>query len=483
MISAVLIFTSRGELLVSKVYRSSLKKTIADIFRIQVINNLDVRSPILTLGSTTFHHIRSGDPDNLWIVTVSRNNVNSAAIWEFLYKFKSMLHIYGLNKEDTLKEEFMTCYEILDIMLAIGGIPQETELGFVINSMSSKPPGGSNALRGLDINDKNNNGSNSHSNLPNIENVTGFPKFLRKNSSNPSHPSSNSLDFATWKPNSIISKNKNEVILNVNESIYLLVSKDGSILKAFVDGTIDFTTNITGSPVCQVGLNDSLNIDHNGYENWAKSDISNQRAIPKAAAGSVMLEDCKFHQCVSLEMFDKDRVIRFTPPEGKMELMKYHVRDNLNLPFKISPIVTNTSNGNALDYRVTIKSLFPSKLSAKDVLLTIPVPPGTVDCKINVSNGSCKFDPETSAMIWKFNKYNGLTENKLSAVTVSTSDTTQLTLQQWPRPPMSLNFELVMFSNSGLVVRYFTISKGSQKYQAVKWIKYISRSGAYEVRY
>lgn len=166
-----------------------------------------------------------------------------------------------------------------------------------------------------------------------------------------------------------------------------------------------------------------------------------------------------------------------------MELMKYHVRDNINLPFKVTPIVTHSTRDNEIDYRITLKSLFPGKLSAKDVVLHIPVPPSTVDCKISVSNGHCKFVPEENAMIWRFNKYNGLTENTLSAVTVSTSDTTQLNLQQWTRPPISLEFEVMMFSNSGLVVRYFTISGKDSKHRAVKWIKYISKAGSYEVRY
>lgn len=482
MISAVLIFSSRGELIVAKILKSSLKRSIADIFRIQVINNLDVRSPILTLGSTTFHHIRSSGSDSLWLVAVSRSNANSGAIWEFLYKLNVIMDVYGLTKEEALKEEFMVCYEILDTVLGEGGIPMDTELSSVTGRMSTKP---TKQINGgpldrpdlLTISSLNLSSSNDSSS------ALTMPKFLtRSNRSMSQDLGSNYPSNFPWRPHGIKYK-KNEVLLNVNEKISILVSRDGSILKSHVDGTIDLTTHLSGMPICQFGLNDSLSVDFGDEPPFGSEEFANKKSIPKAAAGRVLLEDCKFHQCVSLDKFNRDRVIKFVPPDGAMELMKYCVRRNLNLPFKVTPNVTNFGRGNTLDYRITLKSLFPSKLSAKDVSLRIPVPPGTLDCEISVSNGKCKFVPEESAMIWKFSKYTGLTENTLSAATVPTSDTTQLTIQHWPRPPMALDFSIMMFSNSGLVVRYFKVSDKEESYRTVKWIKYISNSGSYEIRY
>lgn len=482
MISAILIFSSRGELIVAKTLKSSLKKSISDIFRVQVINNLDVRSPILTLGSTTFHHIRSSGSDSLWIVAVSRSNANSGAIWEFLYKLNVIMDVYGLTKEEALKENFMTCYEILDTVLEEGGIPIDTELNSVISKMSVKPP---KQISGnlLDRPDLLTISSLNLQSAGDSASTLSMPKFLTRNNRSMSQDlGSNYPSSLSWRPRGIKYK-KNEVFLNANEKISILVSRDGSILKSYVDGTVDLTTHLSGMPVCQFGLNDSLSVEFGDDLSGEVEDFANKKAIPKAAAGRVMLEDCKFHQCVSLDKFNKDRVIKFVPPDGPMELMKYCVRDHLNLPFKVTPIVTSVGRGNTLDYRVTLKSLFPGKLSAKDVTLRIPVPPGTMDCKINVSNGKCKFVPEENVMLWKFAKYTGLTENTLSGVTVPSSDTTQLTLQQWPRPPMSLNFEILMFSNSGLVVRYFKVSDKDERYRTAKWIKYISKSGSYEIRY
>lgn len=45
------------------------RRSIADVFRIQVVSNTDVRSPIITLGSTSFFHVRI---NNLYVVAVTK---------------------------------------------------------------------------------------------------------------------------------------------------------------------------------------------------------------------------------------------------------------------------------------------------------------------------------------------------------------------------------------------------------------------------
>lgn len=44
-------------------------RSIADVFRIQVVSNNDVRSPIVTLGSTSFFHVRV---NNVYVVAVTK---------------------------------------------------------------------------------------------------------------------------------------------------------------------------------------------------------------------------------------------------------------------------------------------------------------------------------------------------------------------------------------------------------------------------
>lgn len=488
MIGAVLIFSNRGELIVSKLYKATLKRSVADVFRVQVINNQDVRSPILTLGSTTFHSIRSTSKDRLWLVTVSRNNCNSAAIWEFLYKLNDAMTIYGINSESTLMEDFMVCYELLSVMLMPGGIPMETDLTAIISMMSSKPKKSLQSINLYSNNNHNNNQYHENNKLKNINNIltsngsdtilkanlpsptTAIPNLLRRASS--ISPISTNKDFLT---------KKNEIILSVIEKINILVSKDGFILKSYVDGIIESDNKMHDHPICEIVLNDIESIRR--YNKYYKTkDKTFEMDNTMESNKEIVLQDYKFHQCVSFEKFDEQRIIQFVTPQGQTELMKYHINNNLKIPFKVTPVVSQTFTG-SMNYHITLKSLFPSKLSAKNLLLRIPVPPGTIDCKISVSNGNCNFVPEENAIIWKFNKYNGLIEDKLSALTVCSNDTTELSSQQWQRPPIALQFNILMFSNSGLKIRQFDIVEKNKNHRITKWVKYFSQSGSYEIRY
>ena len=46
-----------------------VRRSIADVFRIQVVSNSDVRTPIITLGSTSFFHVRI---NNLYVMAVTK---------------------------------------------------------------------------------------------------------------------------------------------------------------------------------------------------------------------------------------------------------------------------------------------------------------------------------------------------------------------------------------------------------------------------
>jgi AP-2 complex subunit mu-1 len=45
-----------------------------------------------------------------------------------------------------------------------------------------------------------------------------------------------------------------------------------------------------------------------------------------------------------------------------------------------------------------------------------------------------------------------------------------------------LNFSLLMFTSSGLLVRYLKVFEKSN-YSSVKWVRYMTRAGNYEIRY
>ena len=100
---------------------------------------------------------------------------------------------------------------------------------------------------------------------------------------------------------------KNEVFLDVIESVNLLAGASGNVLRSEIVGAIKMRVYLSGMPELRLGLNDKVLFESTG----------------RGKSKSVELEDVKFHQCVRLSRFDNDRTISFIPPDGEFELMSY----------------------------------------------------------------------------------------------------------------------------------------------------------------
>jgi hypothetical protein len=111
-ISAFFILSLKGEVLISRVFRPDVRRSVADVFRVHVIANADVRSPIVTLGSTSFFHVRH---QNLYLAAVTKSNVSAALVFEFCYKVIALGRSYfGRLDEESVKNNFALIYELLD---------------------------------------------------------------------------------------------------------------------------------------------------------------------------------------------------------------------------------------------------------------------------------------------------------------------------------------------------------------------------------
>ena len=279
----------------------------------------------------------------------------------------------------------------------------------------------------------------------------------------------------SWR-RSDIRYRKNEAFVDVIEDVNLLMSATGTVLRADVNGQIVMRAYLSGTPECKFGLNDRLLLDGDSLS--APSGNTAGTKATKAAAGSVTLEDCQFHQCVKLGKFDADRIISFVPPDGEFELMRYRATENVNLPFKIHAIV-NEVGKSKVEYSIAIKANYGSKLFATNVVVRVPTPLNAARITERVSQGKAKYEPEQNNIVWKIPRFSGQSEYVLSAEASLTSMTNQKT---WSRPPLSLSFSLLMFTSSGLLVRYLKVFEKSN-YGSVKWVRYMTRAGSYEIRY
>ena len=64
------------------------------------------------------------------------------------------------------------------------------------------------------------------------------------------------------------------------------------------------------------------------------------------------------------------------------EVMTYRVSQNINLPFKVTPVVQEYPEENKIEISVKLRSIFESSDVANSVVVKIPVPKNTADVKI-----------------------------------------------------------------------------------------------------
>lgn len=54
--------------------------------------------------------------------------------------------------------------------------------------------------------------------------------------------------------------------------------------------------------------------------------------------------------------------------------------------------------------------------------------------------------------------------------------------QPWARPPIDVDFQVLMFTASGLLVRFLKVFEKSN-YNSVKWVRYLTKaSSSYQIR-
>jgi AP-2 complex subunit mu-1 len=177
-----------------------------------------------------------------------------------------------------------------------------------------------------------------------------------------------------------------------------------------------------------------------------------------------------------LDKFDAERKISFIPPDGEAEVMKYRTTEGISLPFRLHHNIQET--GDRIDIHLTVKSTFSTETFAMGFKVRVPVPKNTAVCHVNVGTGRAKYLPESSCILWKVWRFAGNSESTLASQIELIHTTNR---SAWSRPPISMDFEVPMYTSSGLQIRFMKIVEKSG-YHAVKWVRYLTRAGNYQYR-
>eukprot|EP00892_Ulva_mutabilis_P006462 jgi/Ulvmu1/4188/UM019_0167.1 len=407
------IYNAKGDPIIYRVYRDNLSlRVVSDIFRTRVLHYQASQSaPVCQSGSLTLAHIACQD---VFLVAVVKNNANVVMALKWLDLLVQLFsHYFHKVKEKHIRENFVLIYELLDEVCDYG-IPQITD-PFTLKAYIFQ--------KGEYQTDKHDPGGNV------TLQVTGA--------------------VAHRNPTTVYKKN--EVYLDIVETINVLMSKDGSVLRADVEGRVLMKAFLSGMPECCLGFN---------------------------MAG----EDCTFSTIVRQSDWESRKSISFVPPDNgnksEFEIMRYRISDQVSVPFKVIPNIVE-SGRTRCSVDVVIKSLFERSLSANSVQINIPVPPQTAKVNIKKSKGDAKYDGSLGVIRWNISKFSGQKQHTLSADVVLVSTTREK--KTWNRPPVSITFNVPMFSASQLRVLYLKIQEKSG-YAVEKWVRKVCKAGGFHCR-
>lgn len=436
MIGGLFVYNHKGEVLISRVFRDDIGRNAVDAFRVNVIHaRQQVRSPVTNIARTSFMHIKRA---NIWFAAVTKQNVNAAMVFQFLNRMTDVMASYfGKVSEENIKNNFVLIYELLDEILDFG-YPQNTDVGILKTYITQQGVKSQTKEETSQI--------TSH--------VTGQISWRREG----------------------IKYRRNELYLDVLESVNLLMSPQGQVLSAHVAGKVVMKSYLSGMPECKFGINDKLTLDAKGKN--AGDEVGTKSL--SSGKTSIAIDDCQFHQCVKLSKFETEHSINFIPPDGEFELMRYRTTKDISLPFRIIPLVREVGR-QKMEVKVVVKSNFKPSLLAQKVEVKIPTPLNTSGVQVICMKGKAKYKSSENAIVWKIKRMGGMKECQLSAEIelLTTSDK-----KKWTRPPISMSFE-VPFAPSGFKVRYLKVFESKLNYSdhdVIKWVRYIGKSGLYETR-
>jgi AP-1 complex subunit mu len=273
-VSAVFILDARGRVLIYRDYRGDVTPRHAERFMARLAeaqqggidgggdpSSAAARSPppVLHDDGVSYVHLPHSD---VHLLAVSRGNANAAAAVVFLRHLVGVFrHYFGEVEEESVRDNFVTVYELLDEVMDHGW-PQFTEARILSEYIKT------DAHRLLEP--------------------------LGISAESQARPPMAVTNAVSWRSEGVRHK-KNEVFLDVVESVSMVVGTGGQVVVSEVQGTLKMRTYLSGMPECKLGLNDKVLFE-------AQGRAGRQRAVD--------LEDAKFHQCVRLARFDNDRTIR-----------------------------------------------------------------------------------------------------------------------------------------------------------------------------
>ncbi|AAS51904.1 ADL017Cp [Eremothecium gossypii ATCC 10895] len=436
MTSGIYFCDSKGKLLLSRRYKDDIPANAIEQFPhllIEKEQESSVLPPCFSFNGVQYLFIQHND---LYVLTLTKSmSINVAQVFSYLHKLIEVLEEYmKVVEEESIKDNFVIIYELLDEMMD-HGIPQITDTKMLRQYITQK----------------------------------SF-KLIRsaKKKKNVVRPPATLTNSVSWRPEGIVYK-KNEAFLDVVESINMLLTQQGQVLRSEILGKVKVKSRLSGMPDLKLGLNDK------GIFAQGDDDDDEEGASGGTKKKSnIELEDLKFHQCVRLTKFENEKIITFIPPDGDFELMSYRLSTPIK-PLIWCDVKLQVHSRSRIEIHCRAKAQIKKKSTANNVEILIPVPEDADSPKFRYSHGTIKWVPSQNAILWKIKSFPGGKDYSMAAEMglPSVSDNSDHKLKR----PVQIKFQIPYFTTSGIQVRYLKINEPKMQYNSYPWVRYITQSG------
>lgn len=457
MASALYFCDDKGKPILSRRYKDDVPLSAIDKFSTLLFDceeQSSILPPCISHSGIDYLFIQHND---LYIVALATSlSTNVATIFTFLHRLMAVLGEYLKTvEEESIRDNFIIIYELLDEMMDYG-IPQVTETKMLKQYITQKS----------------------------FKLVKSHKK--KRNAARPPNALTNSV---SWRPEGIKYK-KNEAFLDIVESINMLISQSGQVVRSEIIGAVKIKSRLSGMPDLKLGINDrgifTKYLEGNDIgtspaieetDDKGKKSKNTESSITndgKKARSNIELEDLKFHQCVRLSKFENEKIITFIPPDGDFDLMNYRLTTSIK-PLIWCDVKMQTHSNSRIEISCKAKAQIKKKSIATNVEILIPVPDDADTPSFKYSHGSIKYVPEKSAILWKIRSFPGGKEYSMRAEmllpSIGNSEDTKM------KKPVQVKFQIPYFTTSGIQVRYLKINEPTLQYKSYPWVRYITQSG------
>ncbi|KAL0211388.1 hypothetical protein P9112_009686 [Eukaryota sp. TZLM1-RC] len=216
----------------------------------------------------------------------------------------------------------------------------------------------------------------------------------------------------------ISSKKRNDVFIDILERISMSFGSNGSLHFGELSGIVKVRSFIQGSPRLSLLLSN----------------------VPRR------LENIWFPSFVNSSDFKSNSMIKFNSPEGEVSLFRYYLRDSgFRSPFRIFSFI-DEQDSHAIDVTLRIRADFPEVNTAKNVVLSLPVPKQTESVSFNFSSPMGhlgEFVRKESKVLWTLEKITGTFEKSVKISLLFQKSITPNTKKQIG--PLSVDYEILLF--------------------------------------